>query len=813
MATNIGPKIGIDGEAEYKRQMSDIINQQKTLNSEMKKVKSSFDENTSAQKKNKAMAEVLSKQLDLAKQKRTALQEVIDKGNKKLEEQKQKLDELKNAEGDHTKEIANAQAEYDKTASALQTYQQQLNNTEADINKLNSALSNATGPKAFAAELEEASKKMKDVGEGMTKVGDTLSKGVTAPIVGLAGASIAAFKQVDAGMDIIVTKTGASGEALEDMQNRAKDLATTIPTDFKTAGSAIGEVNTRFGLTGDALEDLSGQFIKFASLNNTDVSSSIDSVQKAMEAFGLQASDASGFLDTLNVVGQNTGISMDTLTSLMTTNATAFQELGLGASDAANLLGTLEKSGIDTSTVMTGLKKAQAEAAKEGTDMSTVLQQAFSSSGDAVDIFGSKAGPQLYAAMQSGVLSLDNFTASSDGLNSSMGSVSDTFTNTLDPIDQWQLTLNQLQITGAELGNSIATVAMPVLQELGTKVQEVGEWFNGLSEEQQQTIVKTLAVAAAVGPVLSVGGKLISGVGSLIGVVGNLVGGIGGLTLSFNPVMLAIAGAIAAGVLLYKNWDTVKGYAEDLGNAITTTWNGITTTIGTAWETVKTNTGNAWNTIQSSIDQHGGGIKGIIGTAVDAYKSIWKAGFTTINNLTAGKLGDALSSAQGKLGAIRNAFSSMIENAKSIVSGGLSRISGFFSGCHLELPHIKLPHFSIVGEFSLKPPSVPHLSVAWYAKAYSQAVAFNQPTVIPTASGLKGFGDGAGAEIVIGQDLLLNTITDAVRNAYSVPGTSNTYGGTTINVYGAPGQDVSELADIVADKINADVARKRGAFA
>lgn len=747
MATNIGPKIGIDGEAEYKRQMSDIINQQKTLNSEMKKVKSSFDESTSAQKKNKAMAEVLSKQLDLAKQKRTALQEVIDKGNKKLEEQKQKLDELKSTEGDHTKEIANAQAEYDKTASAMQTYQQQLNNTEADINKLNSALKNATGPKAFAAELEEASKKMKDVGEGMTKVGDSLSKGVTAPIVGLAGASIAAFKQVDAGMDIIVTKTGASGEALEDMQNRAKDLATTIPTDFETAGSAIGEVNTRFGLTGDALEDLSGQFIKFAQINGTDVSSSIDSVQKAMDAFGLQASDASGFLDTLNVVGQNTGISMDTLTSLMTTNATAFQELGLGASDAANLLGTLEKSGIDTSTVMTGLKKAQAEAAKEGTDMSTVLQQAFSSSGDAVDIFGSKAGPQLYAAMQSGVLSLDNFTASSDGLNSSMGSVSDTFTNTLDPIDQWQLTLNQLQITGAELGNSIATVAMPVLQELGTNVQEVGEWFNGLSEDQQQTIVKTLAVAAAVGPVLSVGGKLISGVGSLIGVVGNLVGGIGGLTLSFNPVIAGIGLAIAAGVLLYKNWDTVKGYAEDLGNAISSTWGGITSATSEAWGMVKT------------------------------------------------------------------AISDKINAARDTVQSGIDAISGFFKNAVLKFPDIKLPHFSIVGEFSLKPPSVPHLSVDWYAKAYSQAVAFNQPTVIPTASGLKGFGDGAGAEIVIGQDLLLNTITDAVRNAYSVPGTSNTYGGTTINVYGAPGQDVSELADIVADKINADVARKRGAFA
>lgn len=747
MATNIGPKIGIDGEAEYKRQMSDIINQQKTLNSEMKKVKSSFDESTSAQKKNKAMAEVLSKQLDLAKQKRTALQEVIDKGNKKLEEQKQKLDELKSAEGDHTKEIANAQAEYDKTASALQTYQQQLNNTEADINKLDSALKNATGPKAFAAELEEASKKMQDVGEGMTKVGDTLSKGVTAPIVGLAGASIAAFKQVDAGMDIIVTKTGASGEALEDMQNRAKDLATTIPTDFETAGSAIGEVNTRFGLTGDALEDLSGQFIKFAQINGTDVSSSIDSVQKAMDAFGLQASDASGFLDTLNVVGQNTGISMDSLTSLMTTNATAFQELGLGASDAANLLGTLEKSGIDTSTVMTGLKKAQAEAAKEGTDMSTVLQQAFSSSGDAVDIFGSKAGPQLYAAMQSGVLSLDNFTASSDGVNDSVGSVSDTFDATLDPMDQWQQTLNQITLAGAELGNAVGPVLVPIIQGLAEGAKSAAEWFGNLDEDQQKTIVTIGGLVAAIGPVLSVGGKLISGVGSLIGVGGKLIGGIGSLGLSFNPVMLAIAGAIAAGVLLYQNWDTIKAGAEALGQAIADKWNAVKDATTEAWDAVKT------------------------------------------------------------------AISDKINAAKDTVKGAIDGISGFFKNAVLKFPDIKLPHFSIVGEFSLKPPSVPHLSVDWYAKAYSQAVAFNQPTVIPTASGLKGFGDGAGAEIVIGQDLLLNTITDAVRNAYSVPGTSNTYGGTTINVYGAPGQDVSELADIVADKINADVARKRGAFA
>ena len=202
-------------------------------------------------------------------------------------------------------------------------------------------------------------------------------------------------------------------------------------------------------------------------------------------------------------------------------------------------------------------------------------------------------------------------------------------------------------------------------------------------------------------------------------------------------------------------WDGIKTTAG-------TTFDNIKTTIGTAWDTVKTNTGNAWDAIQSSIDQHGGGIKGIIGTAVDAYKSIWEAGFTTINNLTGGKLGDALSSARGKLGEIKGAFSSMIENAKSIVSGGLSRISGFFSGCHLELPHIKLPHVSISGKLSIDPPSVPHLSISWYRKAMDDAYLLNSPTIFGASGGRLLGGGEAGQEAVVGTDKLAEIVKGAL---------------------------------------------------
>lgn len=61
------------------------------------------------------------------------------------------------------------------------------------------------------------------------------------------------WKQVDEGLDTIVQKTGATGEAMESMQSIMENITSSMPTDFATAGAAIGEVNTRFGVTGDEL--------------------------------------------------------------------------------------------------------------------------------------------------------------------------------------------------------------------------------------------------------------------------------------------------------------------------------------------------------------------------------------------------------------------------------------------------------------------------------------------------------------------------------------------------------------------------------
>lgn len=106
-----------------------------------------------------------------------------------------------------------------------------------------------------------------------------------------------------------------------------------------------------------------------------DVSSAVDNTQKVIFAFGLKVEDTGMRLDTMNAVGQRTGISMDILSKSMVTNSASLQRLGFSASDAANFLGNVEMSGADTSQVMTALTKALSTASAKGKSMKEALSE------------------------------------------------------------------------------------------------------------------------------------------------------------------------------------------------------------------------------------------------------------------------------------------------------------------------------------------------------------------------------------------------------------------------------------------------------
>lgn len=745
----------------------------------------------------------------------------LDPGNTELLTQKQKnLEQAISDTKDRLKQLKDAQKDVKQGTDDWDALQREIAATEQDLKGLESEYKDFGS--VAKQQLKAVSEKTKAVGKKMQDIGGSLTKNVTAPIVAVGAASVAAFNEVDKGEDIIIKKTGATGEQAEELRKIMENIATTIPTDFETAGSAIGEVSTRFGLVGQDLEDLSAKFIKFADLNNTDVSAAIDSVQAAMEAFNVETEDAGEFLDLLNKAGQDTGISMDELTSSLLTNATALTELGFGANESVGFLANLEKSGIDSSAMLSGLKTALKNATKEGKPMRKALidlQKDLQSTGtdteatqQIMELFGNKAGPAIAKAVSEGKLNLlDLGTTITDFGNS----VDQTFEATQDPIDSFTTTLNTVKLTGAELGATILEVLAPVLQDLADAVSALKEKWDELDPATQEAIVKAALVAAAIGPVVTIAGTLAMAIGALLSPIG--------------AVIAIIAGVVAAGVALYKNWDKICEWAGNVKKQVSEAWEQLKENVGKAlqplkenvlasWEDIKTGVTNAATNIKETVSEKFTNIKNTVSEKLSSAKQTvsekWadmkqtvseKASlmastvsekFGSIKTKISDKLGEAKDKVTEIFGNIKQKIEEKLGDARDFVSGAIDKIKGFFN-FEWSLPHLKMPHFSITGEFSLKPPSVPHLSVEWYKKAYDTPYLFTTPTIVNG----RGFGDGNGGEIVYGRDQLMRDIAAATGDEI------------TVNVYAAEGMNVNELADKVIQKINFTTQQRARVYA
>ena len=729
----------------------------------------------------------------------------LDPTNTELLKQKQQLlgKQVENTK-DKLTQLKEAQATMDsngvdKNSDQYQALQREIADTQ---NKLKDLEDEQKKFGSVATQyISGVGDKMQELGGKVTNVGESLTSSLTVPLAAFATAAVSAFTQYDNGADTIIQKTGASGEALDEMQESMENIASSIPVTFEQAGSAIGEVNTRFGLTGDALEELSEQFLEFAELNGTDVSSSIDTVQKAMSAFGLSAEDASSFLDTLNVVGQNTGISVDTLASSMTSNAVSLKEMGYSASDAATLLGNLEKSGIDTSTVMTGLKKVVKAAMEDGTSATEEFEKALSSDADAIDIFGSKAGPQLKKAFDDGTLSIDMFTAGATSLEDAVGSVSETYENTLDPIDKFQTTMNACIPVLADIGNSIMTVLQPVLEGLCDVIENVTTWWDSLDESTQNIITTIGLVVAVVGPIVTIIGSVITGIGSLLSSVSMISGALS--VLSAGPIAIvvaAIAGVIAVIALLVTHWDTVKEVASNCWTTIQNVWsvavdffsnlfNSIMSVAQSIWNTIQSVISTVWNTVQSLWQGATSFFSGLFSAISSTVSSVWSGIKNTITGVWNGIQGvwnGATSFFSGIWNGIVNTVSTIKDKIMQPFRDAWNGIKSLFSGT-ISLPKIKLPHFSVKG--SLNPlnwlsSGLPSISVSWYKKAMNQPYTFNSPTLI-------GVGE-AGSETVVGTEWLKNHTGGQTNN---------------ITIYQQPGEDVNSLVNRLEDRLNKNMRR------
>ena len=746
---------------------------------------------------------------------------------------KDKLEVLKKAQKDAEEQLKNGdigQDQYDALSREIIECEQALKALNKEAKNVPSALQ--ANLQAASEGIKDVGGKIQDVGGKIQDVGKTVTMGVTAPIAGAAGASIAAWKEVDEAMDIIVKKTGASGDALKDMQDRAKALAETMPTDFNTAANAVGEVNTRFGLTGQELEDLSAHFIEFAKLNETDVSSSIDSVQSAMEAWNIPAEKAGLVLDTINKAGQDTGISVDKLTDLMKTNKTALDEAGLSFSDSAMFLANLDKNGIDAGVALTGLKKALQNAAKDGKssrDALSELQQTMGEGANKADayaaaseLFGAKAGPAIADACMEGRLSFEELGTA---LEDFQGNVFDAFEQTVSPMDDLQMSMNRMK----DLGYDIVETAAPMIEEglamLRDTITELKEKWDSLDEGQQQNIIKFAGMAAVIGPVIVVIGTLIGAIGGVVTGIGAAIGVIGAISA---PVMIAVGVIgllIAAGVALYKNWDEIKAFAGRLWSGLQQTWSDIKTGTVETFTNIKDGTIQRFEDMRSGAEQR---VQELKDAAVGKITELADDAAQRFENFKE----NAMQKAQDIRDAVVQPFENMAETAgqkfedlKTGVQDKLNSAWEFSSGIadsiknvfdfDWKLPELKLPHIVVGGYIDVpvlgRIPDPDQVYVDWYAKAMNRGVILDSPTIFGMQNGQLLGGGEAGPEAVVGVNSLQSMIAQAVQAAQPIQ-TVN-YGGIEIIVNAPAGMDIRTLANEIEARISHNVMRRKAGFA
>lgn len=474
--------------------------------------------------------------------------------------------------------------------------------------------------KGLTSGIGDTEKQLERLGKNVGKVGAGLTKGLTLPIAGLAVGAVAAFDQVDSAMDEVAARTGAAGDALTGLQDSFKRVAGNATQGMDEVAIAVGELNTRLGLTGKPLEDVADQMLTLARVAGTEVETTTVSVTRAMNDMGIAAEDATGFMDLLLATSQQTGIGVTDLADKMVKFGSPMRQLGFSAAETAALLGQFEKAGVNTDLVMGSLRIALGKLAKAGEkDLPKALRQGIKSIEDAktggeaaaiaMQLFGSRAGADMAAAIREGRFEVDDLIATLENADGQLATTAEAVEGPQEKIARMK---NQVMLLGA----SFAEVFIPVLEKAIGPLQKLITAFSGLSAGQKNVIVTTLAIVAAVGPLLMIVGKAITLFATLRTIILAVQAAQIGLNLAMiaNPIgliVVAIAALVAALVIAYKRSETFRNIVDEIGRV-------TRDTLIKAFEWLKQKIDELWPSVKAFYEQAKPVLQ-LIGQAVELY--------------------------------------------------------------------------------------------------------------------------------------------------------------------------------------------------
>lgn len=447
-------------------------------------------------------------------------------------------------------------------------------------------------------------------------------------------------------------------------------------------------------------------------------------------------------------------------------------------------------------------------------------------------------------------------------------------------------------ITSGELANDVINAMETAFDTVSSVISSVVDGVKAFSDwcSEHQTTVEVMttlvgSLTAAIGlyevgqiamNVATTAWSTISGIATAATTAFSTA--VSFLTSPVTIAVVALAGLIAIGVAIAKNWDTIKETAEKvatavgdffhtlaetasnvwesiktavssamdaIGTAISDGWNAAIDAISGALDAIKDSVSNAWTAVTSTVSSAVNSVKNTVTSVFNSVKttvqSIWngikttisttanaiKTTVTTVWNAIKTAITTPITAAKNTVStifsSIQSTISSKINAAKDAVKSAIDKIKGFFN-FSWSLPHLKLPHITISGSFSLTPPSVPKFGISWYAKAMDNPMLLNGATIFGAMGGNFLGGGEAGTEVVSGANTLMNMMRDVTRGELGSGFTQLEQKidqllmllahitGTTININGADYRSKMELAQAIIDIITREQKRQEHAY-
>ena len=809
MAVNIGPQIGIDGEANFTKSLKNIIAQSKALQAEMKAVTSAFDANDSSQKKLESQINVLNKQIETQQQRVKLLGDAYTQSSDKVDKLNQELQDAVSKYGATSTEAQKAANALDKQQQAAQRARTEYLNATTALNKMTSELGSLTSEtNQVATPMERLTDTIAQQQRELEQLQSEYSNAVLE-----FGKSSSSAQRLAREIDSL------SGD-LQENQKRADDATYQIDDlgdSFDDAGDKAASFGDIIGGTflGNVLSDLASnaaQAIGELAGGALDASDSLLKFESTMDFAGFDSSTIEQTSAAMQQYAAETVYDLETVSNTVAQLGANGVDNFEALTEAAGNLNAVAGGNADTfqsvAQVLTqtaGAGKLTTENWNQLTDAipgaSGVLQQAMLDAGAYTGNFRE--------AMEDGEISAEEFNAAIMQLGQSDAAVqaAQSVSTIEGAVGNLQATITDM-ITGllADGGTEMIT---GMINQVTAGFQQLGEWvsankdqimdfaqnaFTGIMDFGQFVVDNWQVIVTAIGAIGTAMAAVkianfVNGITQAITSATSLstaISGISGvapalgsaLSLLTNPVFLvtaAVTALIAAIAVFGDDIQAVLQQVDDfLQGVFQTDWTETFGFLGEYLNAFFANVSNIWDSIKSVFN-------GVIDFIRGVFTGDWDRAWKGITELFSGIVSGWVAILKAPINGIIGLFNGFVGAINAIIDG-INSIS-FTNPFTGETIGFNFKHFG----------TIPYLAEGGIVRRGSAIVGEAGPELMT----------------VLGN----RTIVQPLPSRYATAPGGQAAGAAvvpqiTINVYGAEGQDENALAEIIMRKIQAATARK-----